>query len=108
MSRSTVTVTTHEVSLDEFCTRAFARAGATISEGENVVIQFTMFRSGAVSEAAVLDSGETPHELDPVAAVQLLNEIPELQRVDQTDAISMEATKALHRKDSDDASDRPP
>jgi len=53
-----------------------------------VIIQFAMFRGGAVSEAAVLDSKETPHELDPVAAVQLLNEIPELQRVDQIDAIS--------------------
>ena len=38
-----------------------------------MVLLFSMFRGGAVSEAMALDTRDTPHELDPVAAVELLD-----------------------------------
>ena len=60
---------------------------------ERCNFQYTMFRGGAVSQAIALESDDTPHELDAVAAIHLMEQIPDLQRAGQTDAISLEATK---------------
>jgi len=78
------------VIVDDANSAHFAALG--VPSGSEVVVALSMARTGAVHEASLEIAGAEPVRVDPMAAVALLEAVPELQ-CDDVAKVDAAATK---------------